>query len=699
MNYLLGIDVGGTFTDFVAVDDARRVSVFKSLTTPADPSVGVIDGAVRFAAQRGASLADATRIIHGTTLVANSLIERRGARTALATTVGFGDVLEIGREARYDLYDLNLERPVPLVERPLRFEIPERILADGTIATPLREADARALAGRLREAGVESVAVCLLHAYANPAHEQRLAEVIRREAPAIDVTLSSEVAPEWREYERGSTAAANAYVRPLVRRYLRHLEAAFAERGARGRLYVVLSHGGLTSADIAAEMPVQMVESGPAGGVVAAAYFSRRRGLADLISFDMGGTTAKVSLVLGGEPLRASECEVARVARFKRGSGLPLKVPSIELIEIGTGGGSIAHADPLGLLKVGPESAGADPGPACYGRGGDRPTVTDADLCLGLLDPAYFLGGAMPLYRDRAETALAGLGRWLGIGADRCARGVFEIVNRQMALAMRTHVVERGHDPRRFTLVAFGGAGPVHAYEVARHLGISRILYPPAAGVASALGFLVSPFVVDAVRTYPGRLGRLDWDAVAARFADMDAQVMALLRRADADVDRITMERRVDMRYAGQGYEVAVDLPPGQLGREMEAPLRRAFDAAYMRRYGTHLSTVDAEAVHWRLAARVLSEDIDIQFAVPADGDAAKPSRRAFFPELGDYACAAVVDRYRLAPGAMVRGPAFVEEGESTIVVGPSAAAEVDGLGNLLVTFRRGEDAYDDARC
>ena len=568
MNYLLGIDVGGTFTDFVAVDDARRVSVFKSLTTPADPSVGVIDGAVLFAARRGASLADATRIIHGTTLVANSLIERRGARTALTTTVGFGDVLEIGREARYDLYDLNLERPVPLVARPLRFEIPERILADGTIAMPLREADARALAWRLREAGVESVAVCLLHAYANPVHEQRLAEVIRREAPAIDVTLSSEVAPEWREYERGSTAAANAYVRPLVRRYLRHLEAAFAERGASGRLYVVLSHGGLTSADVAAEMPVQMVESGPAGGVVAAAYFSRRRGLADLISFDMGGTTAKVSLVLGGEPLRASECEVARVARFKRGSGLPLKVPSIELIEIGTGGGSIAHADPLGLLKVGPESAGADPGPACYGRGGDRPTVTDADLCLGLLDPAYFLGGAMPLYRDRAEAALAGLGRWLGIGADRCARGVFEIVNRQMALAMRTHVVERGRDPRRFTLVAFGGAGPVHAYEVARHLGISRILYPPAAGVASALGFLVSPFVVDAVRTYPGRLGRLDWDAVAARFADMDAQVMALLRRADADVDRITMERRVDMRYAGQGYEVAVDLPPGQLGRE-----------------------------------------------------------------------------------------------------------------------------------
>jgi len=698
VKYLLGIDVGGTFTDFVAVDEAHRVSVFKSLTTPADPSVGVIEGAVRFAAQRGAALADATRIIHGTTLVANSLIERRGARTALATTAGFGDVLEIGREARYDLYDLNLERPAPLVARPLRFEIAERILADGTVAEPLQDADARVLARRLREDGVESLAICLLHAYANPAHERRLAEMIRGEAPEIDVTLSSEIAPEWREYERGSTAAANAYVRPLVRRYLGHLEAAFAERGAGGRLYVVLSHGGVTSADVAAEMPVQMVESGPAGGVVAATYFSRRLGFADLISFDMGGTTAKVSVVLGGEPLRVSECEVARVARFKRGSGLPLKVPSIELIEIGTGGGSIAHADPLGLLKVGPESAGADPGPASYGRGGERPTVTDADLCLGLLDPAYFLGGTMPLHRDRAEAALAGLGRQLGIDADRCARGVFEIVNRQMALAMRTHVVERGHDPRRFTLVAFGGAGPVHAYEVARHLGISRILYPPAAGVASALGFLVSPFVVDAVRTYPGRLGRLDWDAVAVRFAEMEAQAVALLRRAGADVNGIAVERRVEMRYVGQGYEVAVNLPPGPLGPEIEAPLRRAFDAAYARRYGTHLSTVDAEAVHWRVAARVRGADVQVEFAAPTPGEAAKPGRRAFFPELGDYAQAAVVDRYRLAPGAVVRGPVLVEERESTIVVGPSAAAEVDGSGNLLVTFGREEDAHDGAR-
>ena len=697
MTHRLGIDVGGTFTDFVAVDEARRVSVFKSLTTPADPSVGVTEGAARFAALRGAPTADAARIIHGTTLIANSLIERRGARTALISTRGFRDVLEIGREARYDLYDLNLERPEPLVPRPLRFEVDERILADGTVAEPPRESDALDLASRLRERGVESVAICLLHAYVNPTHERRLAAWLRRAAPEIDVTLSSEIAPEWREFERGSTAAANAYVRPLVRRYLARLESAFADAGAGGRLYVVLSHGGVTSAQVASEIPVQMVESGPAGGVIAAAYFSRRLGLADLISFDMGGTTAKISLVEGGTPLRVSECEVARVARFKRGSGLPLKVPTIELIEIGTGGGSVAHADPLGLLKVGPESAGADPGPACYGRGGVRATVTDADLRLGLLDPAYFLGGAMALYPDRAAEALAGLGRPLGLDADRCARGIFEIVNRQMALAMRTHVVERGGDPRRFTLVAFGGAGPVHAYEVARHLGIPRILYPPAAGVASALGFLVSPFVVDSVRTLPGRLGRMDWSAVAARFADMESDAAALLRRAGAEPGRAVFERRVDMRYAGQGYEVPVPLPAGPLTAEIEGPMRRAFDAVYARRYGASLSAAQAEAVHWRLEARVPGADGDIAFAQPSRAAPDKAPRPAYFPDLGETSLAQVVDRYGLGPGAVVTGPALIEERESTIVVGPRGAAEVDGLGNVLVTIGREGDGDDGA--
>jgi N-methylhydantoinase A len=687
--FALGIDVGGTFTDFVAVDENRRVSVFKSLTTPVDPSVGVIDGIVRFAGQRDVAVAGTTRIIHGTTLVANSLIERRGARTAFVTTAGFGDILEIGREARYDLYDLNLERPEPLVPRPLRLEIDERVLADGTVAKPLTEDQACILAQQLRRLRIESVAICLLHSYSNSVHERLLAKIIHREVPEVDVTLSSEIAPEWREYERGSTAAANAFVRPLVRRYLAHLESAFGEMGAGERLYVMLSHGGVTSAKVAADLAVQMVESGPAAGVVAATYFGKRLGLLDLISFDMGGTTAKVSLVENGTPSRVSELEVARVARFKKGSGLPLKVSSIELIEIGTGGGSIAHADALGLLKVGPASAGADPGPACYGRGGGLPTVTDADLFLGLLDAGYFLGGSMELHCDLAETVLAELSQQLSIDTDACARGIFEIVNRQMALAMRTHVVERGHDPRRFTLVAFGGAGPVHAYEVARYLGIQQILYPPAAGVASALGFLVSPFVVEFARTYPGRLGRLDWAAVASRFEDMEGQAVRLLGQAGASTKRVTLERRVDMRYAGQGYEVPVQLPLGRLNHDLEVPLRRAFDEAYERRFGSHLTSVEAETIHWRLTARAERADIDVAFAAPIQANAEKRPRRAYFPELAGYMECAVFDRYRLAPGSRLHGPMLIEERESTIVVGPSADAEVDGLGNLLITFKR----------
>ena len=415
--HALGVDVGGTFTDFIGIDSEGRVLVHKHLTTPADPSVGVLAGAERLAERAGSDLAGAERIIHGTTLVANSLIERRGARTALITTAGFRDAIEIGRESRYDLYDLNLERPEPLIPRPLRLEIDERLRSDGSVLEPLSEEDAQQLARRLLELGVESVAISLINSYANPMHEELLAAVIAREAPEIDVTLSSAVAPEWREYERTNTAAANAFVRPLVKRYLARLDEGFEELGAGGRLYVLLSQGGMTSARVAAELAVQLVESGPAGGVMAASYFGKRIGLDDLISFDMGGTTTKVSLIEGGEPLRVPELEVARVARFKRGSGLPLKISTIELVEIGAGGGSLGRVDALGLLKVGPQSAGADPGPACYGRGGGEPTVTDADLILGLLNPDYFLGGAMALEPDCAEAALARVGASVGLDA------------------------------------------------------------------------------------------------------------------------------------------------------------------------------------------------------------------------------------------------------------------------------------------
>ena len=681
----VGIDVGGTFTDFVAIDDGV-VTVFKHLTTPADPSLGVLDGIVRFAHREKIPFPDIVRIIHGTTLVANSLIERRGARTALITTVGFRDVLEIGREARYDLYDLELERPEPLIPRPLRFEIGERVLADGTELEPLDEAEAVRLSRRLRELGVESVAVCLLHAYANPAHERRLGEIVAAEAPGIDITLSSDIAPEWREYERTSTAAANAFVRPLARKYLAHLEQGFRDLGAPDRLYVMMSQGGVTSARQAAEFAIQLVESGPAGGVSAAGFFGRRLGLHNLISFDMGGTTAKVSLIESGVPLQVPELEVARVARFKRGSGLPLKLPTIEMIEIGTGGGSIGHKGALGLLKVGPISAGADPGPACYGRG-TAATVTDADLHLGYLNPDYFLGGSMDLVAENAERALAQLGDEVGMSAEQCARGMFDIVNRQMALAMRTHVVERGHDPRRFTLVAFGGAGPVHAYEVARHLGIKRLICPPAAGVASALGFLVSPFSVDLAWTHLGRLGRVDWAPVVARLAEMEARAREMLKKGGADVSSADIEKRVDMRYVGQGYEVPVPLTQAELGPGIEAELRSSFNRLYRERFGTSLETAGVECVHWRLTARVESKQVSVTFPTSARGGALKSQRRTYFPELDDYVDCAVFDRYQLVADNDVKGPALIEERESTIVVGPSAVWRVDDLGNVLVSF------------
>jgi len=687
----VGIDVGGTFTDFVVINDGV-VSVFKHLTTPADPSIGVLDGMVRFAERDAIPYSEIVRIIHGTTLVANSLIERRGARAALITTVGFRDVLEIGREARYDLYDLDLERPEPVIPRPLRFEVAERMLADGTELEPLDEAAATTLARDLVALGVESVAVCLLHSYANPAHERRLGEILAAEAPGIDVTLSSDIAPEWREFERTSTAAANAFVRPLTRRYLAHLDDGFDRLGAPDRLYVMMSQGGVTSSKLAADLAIHLVESGPAGGVSAARYFGKRLGLQNLIAFDMGGTTAKVSLIESGVPLSVPELEVARVARFKRGSGLPLKVPTIEMIEIGTGGGSIGQRGPLGLLKVGPTSAGADPGPACYGRGTDA-TVTDADLHLGYLNADYFLGGSMELDTENAEQALARLGDDVGMSAEDCARGISDIVNQQMALAMRTHVVERGHDPRAFALVAFGGAGPVHAYEVARHLGIGQIICPPAAGVASALGFLVSPFSVDLAWTHLARIGRVDWDTVQHRLAEIGAQALDMLEKGGARAADAKIERRVDMRYVGQGYEVSVPLPDGDLGESLEADLRASFNRLYRERFGTSLESAAVECVHWRLTATVPSRDQQLTFQKVHRGEPLKGSRKAYFRELDAYVDCPVLDRYQLTVDGERSGPALIEERESTIVVGPSAHWRVDDLGNVVVSLANGSSA------
>ncbi len=511
----LGIDVGGTFTDLVVVDEATGgLRVGKVLTTPKDPAHGVETGMVALLGEAGVATSDVQAVVHGTTLATNALIERKGARTALVMTEGFRDSVEIRHEGRYDMYDLFIDPPSPLVPRHLRREVSERLLADGSVLRPLDEEGARRVIRELIAEGVEAIAICLLHAYVNPVHERRLAELIREIAPDRPVSCSSEVVPEIREYERASTTSANVYVAPLLERYLEDLERRLAELGVPGQLYIMQSSGGIALPPTARRLPIRLVESGPAGGALAAALAARHRGERRMLSFDMGGTTAKACVIDDGAPLVAREFEVARADRFKKGSGLPVRVPVIEMIEIGAGGGSIARVDRLGLLKVGPDSAGADPGPACYNLGGRLPTVTDADLLLGYLDAEFFLGGRMPLDREAARRAIdEHVARPLGLDVIGAARGIHRVVNENMAAAARIHGIERGKDLRSYPLFAFGGAGPVHCWQMARILKVPRILLPFGAGAMSAYGLLAAPLTFDFVRTLRQRLDEADWDS------------------------------------------------------------------------------------------------------------------------------------------------------------------------------------------
>ena len=523
--YRLGFDIGGTFTDFVLVDEVTgAVDLNKCLTTPDDPSRGVMDGLAPLLAKAGIGGGGLDIAIHATTLITNALIERAGAKTALLATEGFRDIIEMGTEVRYDSYDLRMPKPEPLVPRNLRFGIAERMAADGEVVTPLDEASVRQVAAALRDAAVESVAVIYLHAFRNPAHEQRTGAILRDELPGVSISLASAVAPEIREYERMSTTAANAYVQPITRRYLDTVDARLQAMGCGRRLFMMISSGGIAAADTAKELPIRMLESGPAAGVLAAIWYGRRIGVDSMVTFDMGGTTAKIGLVKNGEAGKTALFEVGRVARFKKGSGLPVKVPMIELIEIGAGGGSIAEVDALGLLKVGPRSAGASPGPACYGRGGTSPTVTDANVVLGYLDPGYFLGGAMTLDQAAARHAIdAGLAKPLGLSVAACARGIFEVVNQNMLAATKVHIAERGEDPRKFYLFAFGGAGPAHAYELARTLRMRGVIVPTGAGAASAAGLVTAGVSFDYARSLVTRLDRIAPADVTAVFDQMAA--------------------------------------------------------------------------------------------------------------------------------------------------------------------------------
>ncbi len=677
MTLRAGVDIGGTFTDLVLVDDETGAfSVGKALTTPDDPSRAVEDVLVA----SGVPVAEVAQLIHGTTLVTNAVIERKGARTALLATEGFRDVVEIGREARFELYDLELELPDPVVPRYLRFDVPERTLADGSSARELDVGFVERLARELAEAGVEAVAIAFLHAYANPAAEQAARAAVLRAAPGLRVSISSDVVPEIREFERTSTTIINVYVQGRTEDYLRGLEARLAARGFAGSFRLMLSGGGIATPETAMRFPVRLLESGPAAGALAAAYHGRRAGLSDLLSFDMGGTTAKFAVIAGGEPLTANDFEVDRRYRFKKGSGLPVKIQVIEMIEIGSGGGSIARVDSLGLLRVGPDSAGADPGPACYGRGGDQPTVTDADLVLGYLDPGFFLGGRMALDAGAAREAIRrAVAAPLGLTVEEAAWGIHRSVDESMANAARVHVLERGQDPRGLPIMVFGGAGPVHGYRVAQALGAPLLVAPFGAGVMSTVGFLTAPMAFDFVRSWPTDLEGLDWSRADLVFSEMEREGDAVLRSSGIESGRHV--READMRYVGQGHEIRVLWPETRTA----GVVRGAFEQEYLRLYGRlGPEDVPLEIISWRVRSSGPAPDLELSVA-GEPGDHAKGSRLAYMPELGGLVEVPVVDRYRLAPGVTLAGPVIVEERESTLVIGPGSVAEVDDRFNVLV--------------
>jgi N-methylhydantoinase A len=691
MTIRIGIDVGGTFTDFVLVDSGRQhIAKEKYLTTPQDPAVGVLQGLDLLLQRAAVSLIEVAHIVHGTTLAANAIIERKGARVGLLATAGFRDALDIRREVRYDMYDLGLEFPTPLVPRYLRRGVRERIDASGQVLQALDVEQARQEVEALLAEGVAALAVCLLHSYANPTHEQRLKTFISEYFPQLYVSLSAELTPSMGEYERTSTTVANAYVQPLVQQYLQHLESGLRQRGFQGDFYLMSSAGGTITADTAAQYPVLLVESGPVAGALMSQYLGRQTSVPNLLAFDMGGTTAKGCVIKGGALKKEYSIEVARAYQDKKGSGLPLLIPAVQLIEIGAGGGSIASVDELRRLRVGPESAGADPGPACYGRGGMQPTVTDANVVLGYLNPHFFLGGDMRLDLEAARQAVQhGVAEPLGMDVVAAALGIHEVANEHMARAFRLHAAEAGVDMRGHDLVAFGGAGPVHALGVARRLGVRRIIVPWGAGVFSAFGLLVSPLGFDVTQTARQALAELAGAALDERFHSLETRVLEMLQRARLALHQVTFSRAADLRYEGQGYTVEV-LADALDTTDAVAALEQRFVEAYTRLYGVTATNAPVEIVHWRVAGTGPVEPLDLRLArqdSSATGEALKGHRDMYIPEAGAFRPGAVYDRYRLHPGDTLVGPAVVEERESSLVLLPGSSGRVDERFNITITL------------
>jgi 5-oxoprolinase (ATP-hydrolysing)/N-methylhydantoinase A len=687
-SYRIGLDIGGTFTDLVLLDDlSGPLQWHKVLTTPNAPADAALRGLTELCAKAGIGLEQVGTLIHATTLVTNAIIERKGAPTALLTTAGFRDVLEMGKEQRYDIYDLFLRFPDPLVPRRWRVDVPERITRDGDIrrGVDLRIAR-RKIAGLVAE-GVESIAVCFLHAYKNPVHEQAVKTLIEAEFPQVTVSISSEISPQIREFERTSTTVCNAYVQPLVDRYLRHMERALADAGFAGRFLLMLSSATLAAPDVARRFPVRLLESGPAAGALVAGYLGGEAGHRAVVGFDMGGTTAKICMVRDGRPDVVPTMEVARTHRFKPGSGYPVTTPVVDMIEIGAGGGSIASVDSMGLLRVGPLSAGAEPGPACYARGGADATVTDACVVLGYYDPQVFLGGAMPLDAAAAREAVIRTGAPLGLDPVQTAWGIFAIVCENMAAAARLYLIERGLDPRRFVLMGFGGAGPAAAAQVARLMGMQQVLIPPASGLASALGLLIARPGFEFGRSLAGALDDLPWDEVERLLVEMEDAGRAMAASAGAPRDQIVSERRAEMRYAGQFHDIEIGLPP-TVTAGVTTDLRARFRDEYHRRYGVTLDGYAVQALNWRVLVTGPAPRVDLRGSFPTGAAAPDPSkgrRPAYLPDRRGFADVPVYDRYRLDAGTVLDGPAIVEEAEATTVIWHGDRLTVDARRNLVI--------------
>jgi N-methylhydantoinase A len=688
----IAVDIGGTFTDGLAVlNPGGRIWVAKTLTTPRDPGEAVTAVIGNLIGQLGSNMKNANtpqvaEVVHGTTLVTNTLIERKGAATGVVVTRGTRDVLDIGREWRYDLYDLNLQIPPPLAPVDKRVEVDERLDARGEVVRPLQPAEIDRLVKQIAALKIDAVAVCLLHAYVNDTHEKALEQALRARLPELSISLSSGIAREIREFERMSTTVANAYVQPLVAKYLRSLDERVHALAPDAPIRIMVSSGGFTSGEAAAETPILLLESGPAGGVLSALNTARNNGIDRILAFDMGGTTAKACVAIRGEPLVAHSFEAARVHRFKRGSGLPMLIPSIDLIEIGAGGGSIAHVNHLGLLNVGPESAGADPGPACYGLGGTEATVTDADLQLGYLNPDNFLGGEMKLDARLAERALERIGAELNMPATQVAWGIHDIVNENMAAAARIHIAEKGHDPRQFTMVATGGAGPVHVVEVARKLQIPRVLATIAAGAGSCLGLLAAPARVDRSWSNPCLVKDIDWTRVAKVYRDLRADAEKELASAGAANASIKWYIGAEMRYAGQGHDVPVTLPWHAIGKSTSSALMKAFEDRYLQLYGHLVPDALAQVITWRLTGRSVVGSHRFAWGDPrlSKTPVMRGRREIFLPKRGVFGAVPVYDRYSLKAGSRIAGPVILEERESTLVV--PVAAQLDVLPDYTVS-------------